>query len=259
MSIRKRVSPGRPLAVGIVLLAVSALVLTWGHRTSSDVAAQVPAPGLDFSMAIPDVEGCDTTEGNAECFLDPGSTFTVEFYLNSLPEGVSGYSGFDMYVTYTGVVSQDNPTTDEWPDCGFPAQFATPGQSIRWGCAIGVDAPASTYTGLISTLGFDCTDEESFDNKINLVHGLSDTAVDGLYAEGAGTVETLTIGCGEPPPPTAAETPQATATVLPTTGDATGLDQSDGDNTGLWVLIGVLLAAAIGSIGLFGWRYARSR
>src|SRR3989304_2364643 len=109
-------------------------------------------------------------------------------------------------------VRSPNPQTpDIWPQCASPAQFAPPGQSIRWGCAIGVDAPASTYTGLISTLGFDCTDEESFDNKINLVHGLSDTAVDGLYAEGAGTVETLTIGCGEPPPAPDAERPQATA------------------------------------------------
>ena len=257
MSIRKRVSPGRPVVLGIVLLAVTALFLTWGHRTSSEVAAQVPAPGLDFSMAVPGVAGCDTTEGNAECVLDPGSSFTVEFSLNSLPEGVAGYQGFDLYVTYTGVVSQDNPSTAEWPDCAFPAQFATPGQSNRWGCAVGVDVSASTYTGLISTLGFDCTDQPSTDNKINLVHGLTDTALDGQSAEGAGTTETLTIHCGEPPP--GAEPPEATATALPTTGDATGLDQGDGGNTGLWVLIGVLLAAAAGSIGLFGWRYARSR
>jgi len=271
MSIQKRVSPGRPLVLGTVLLAVTALFLTWGHRVSGDVAAQVPAPGLDFSMAVSGVAGCDTTEGDAKCFLDPGSSFTVEFYLNSLPDGATGYQGYDAYVTYTGVVSQDNLTTDEWPDCGFPAQFSPPGgQAIRWTCVVGVDVPPSAYTGLISTLGFECTDEESTDNTINLVHGETDTSINavrgevplGQAAEGAGTLETLTINCGEPPPPTeppAGETPGATATALPTTGDATGLSEGDGGSTGLWVTIVVLLAAAVSAVGLFGWRYARSR
>jgi hypothetical protein len=254
--------------LGIGVLAVAALLATWGSGGVKDASAQVPAPGLDFSMSIPDVDDCDTADsGSGTCILDPGDEFTVNFYLNSLPETVTEYFSIDLFVTYTGVTSMDNPSFDPWPDCAFPAALPVEGVSVRWGCSYGVDAPASTYTGLVSTLDFACSDDESFDNKINMVHGETDTSMTsavgptGQSAEGQGTMDTLTVHCGEPPTPTpepSDDTPTPEApTALPPTGDGSGL-AGGGDNVGLWIVM-VALAVAAGTIGLFGLRSTRSR
>jgi hypothetical protein len=249
----------------VVMTAAAALLLTWGFGAAMDANAQVPAPGLQFSMSIPGVDDCDTADsGSGTCILDPGEAFTVNYSLDSLPDGITEYFGIDLYNTYTGVVSEDNPSMDPWPDCAFEAQFATPGESVRWGCTYGVDAPVSTYTGLVSTLDFTCTEDESFDHKINLVHGETDTSLNsviGQSAEGAGTMDTLTVHCGEPPTPTpepSDDTPTPEApTALPPTGDGTGLAGRSG-SAGLWVVMAALAVAA-GTIGLFSLRYARSK
>jgi hypothetical protein len=248
--------------VGLLPLVAAALMLAWGHQAVRHAAAQVPAPGMDLSMAVEGVAGCDTTGGNAVCYLAPGSDFTVDFSLNSLPNGYTGYSGFDVNITYTGVTTSGEPTSTEWPDCGYPAHLHTPGVSVRWGCAIGLDTSPSMYTGLLSTLGFSCTDAESSGNKITMQNGGLATSINfngEPAAENEGTEE-LTINCGARPSPTSPSAAAgATPTALPITGNAPGLSGGNSTNTGLWVIIGLLAAAAVGATSILGWRVTRSR
>ena len=83
--------------------------------------------------------------------------------------------------------------------------------------------------------------------------------------------DSVTIECSDEPPPT--DTPEptdipptdvpATATTQATVGGPdTGAGGNTGDggsNAGLWVLIGVLLAASVAGMTAFGWRYVRVR
>lgn len=253
----------RFLMLGLLPLVAAALVFALGHQTGRPAAAQVPAPGLDFSMAVEGADGCDTGGGDAVCYLDPGSSFTLDVFLNSLPADYPGYNGYDIFLNYAGISTSGQPTNAEWPDCGFPAHLFTAGVSVRWGCAIGVDASPSMYTGLLSTLDFTCTDAESSGNTITMVHSNRETTVQsnviGQSAEGDGTTEALTINCGQPPAPPEPTSAVATPTALPPTGSGPGPGGGNGSNTGLWVIIGLLAVAAIGATGVLGWRFARSR
>jgi len=150
-----------------------------------------------------------------------------------------------------------------WPDCGFPATYFEPGQ-VAMGCAVGVPpAGPSTYTGVIGTNDFNCTESESSGNTIVLVHGIANTAftetVGAVHAEGDGTTETLTINCGEAPEPTDTAAAEATATALPPTGNASGIVEDGGVSVVLWIAIGALLAAGAVGLGAFGWTRVRSR
>jgi len=242
--------------LGLLPLVAAALVFAWGHQNGRHAAAQVPAPGLDFSMSVQGANGCDTRGGNAVCYLDPGSSFTVDFFLNSLPAGYPGYAGYDLFVKYTGISTNGEPTSTEWPGCGFPAHLAAPGVSVRWGCAIGVDASPSMYTGRLSTLQFTCTGAPSSGNTITLLHSRRDTGINsdslGQSTEGDNTTEMLTINCSQPASPTPpAGAAGATATALPITGNAPELGGGNGTNTGLWVIMGLLAAAAVGAAGIW--------
>jgi hypothetical protein len=252
----------RFLMLGILSLAATALMFAWGHQYGHHAAAQVPAPGLQFSMAVEGTNDCNTTRGDANCYLEPGSSLTVDFSLDSLPDGYPGYAGYDLFISYTGLSTSGVPTTTEWPDCGFPANLATPGVSVRWACAIGVDVTPSMYLGVLSTLDFQCTDAQSYGNTITMLHSASDTGINadtiGQSAEGNHTTEKLTINCGPRPTATSTSAPVVPTPALPGTGDATGIGGS-GSSTGLWLIIGLLAAAAASVAGFAGWRIAGSR
>jgi hypothetical protein len=271
MNSRKRSSTRRPFAFGILALAIAALLVAWGQHAASNANAQIPIPseGIEFSLSV---NNCDTRDGDVgKCVLDPGEEFVVNVSLDSLPDiegyGAEGYEGFDIQVLYTGALtSMDNPDTSSWPDCGFPAHFITPGEAVLFACSLDVGSSPSTYTGVIGTLGFTCSEDEAFDNTISLVHGSSDTGIQGLFgvaAEGEGTTDTLTIHCGEPPTPTPepdeGDGGAATATALPPTGNALASDGDGGTGTALWITIGALLAAAAAGMGALGLRFGRSR
>jgi hypothetical protein len=200
-------------------LAVAAglAILLWGRDGAE---AHIPHSGLDFSIAV-DVNGdstndCSTSGGPTTCSVAPSATFQLKLYLNALPAGVTSYEAYDAYVTYAGVSSQNNPSAAPWPACEFQGQFSQPGL-VAWGCAIDVDAPTSTYLGLVGTLSFTCTPTPSTGNTVALVHGLDRTQlVEGaaMHAEGDSTSEALTINCVQPPTPT--YTPTRTPTFTPT-------------------------------------------
>jgi hypothetical protein len=267
MTIDKCVRGGRLALLGATIAATAALAL-WALTGAA--SAHEPHPGLDFSAAATGagISDCDTTGGDTECILEPGQTFTIEVSLDEIPADEPEYGGFDIIINYTGVTSMDNASTDSWPDCEFAATHYEPGV-VAMACAIGVPpAEPSTYTGVIGTNDFECTDHGS----VALVAGTGNTDYVSpdlaIHAEGAGTAETLTIFCGEPPTPTPgapgatntpagpAATPTAGArpTALPGTGGGTSTGGSDAT---LWMVFGAVLAAgAAGCTGL-AWKFAR--
>jgi hypothetical protein len=240
---------GRLVAVGSAVLAVAALLLISIGRTASPAFAE-PHPGLNFAASIPGYAGCNTSQGDAQCFIPPGTTFTVNVTLDPLPSDIPSYQGYDIKMSYTGLTSADNASTAMWPDCGYPATYYEAGL-VNMGCAVGLPpAGPSTYTGLVGTSGFTC----SASGTITLLHGDGNTDLNqdvGLISSEAGTGETLNITCGSP----------STATPLPVlapSGSAGGLGQADNNAEAQWLLIGSLMSLAAAGLVVLGWRFARS-
>ena len=160
-------STGSWLVVASLALAL-AVFAPWD---AGRAAAHVPHAGLDFSIDV-DVNG-DTAPDCGTGFYQPtscsvlaGATFKVKVHLNSLG-GIRSYEGFDLYLSYAGVGSKDNPTASLWPDCVYSAVAAPIPGRVAWGCAVDVlPTPASTYTGPIASADFNCT----ADGVIDLVH-----------------------------------------------------------------------------------------
>ena len=245
------------VSLGVALGAL-ALLLSWSFGTMS-AQATTPHPGLTFTLAVEGNDGCDTSGGDAACDIDTGTQFTVDVVLESLPSDIPAYRGYDIAIEYTGVTSADDASMSSWPDCAYPATFFNPGL-ISMGCAVGVaPAPDSTYTGVIGTSTFTCDSS----GTITLRHGFGNTGLtqaltsEGQHAEGEGTGETLNITCAAvPPAPTSTPAPAVVPTALPGTGTA-GPDHGGSAGTGLWITIGVLLAAGAAGAGVFGRRFAR--
>lgn len=174
--------------------------------TPTETATGTPQPTAtpvrppDFSIGIDTTadgtDDCRTIgSGPTKCSLAIGSTFTLHTYLQSYG-GLPGYSGFDLLVTYGGVLSLNDASTAPWPDCGFSGQFYNV-HYVRWGCVTGIASPHSLYTGLIATLDFTC----AASGAISLTHGVgqTDIEVDGTsYAESG--AEVLTVNCIAPTP-----------------------------------------------------------
>jgi hypothetical protein len=200
-----------------VVLGATLLLASCGSSDNSNGAGETPSvtgaagetevvrtpqQGGDlFSMSVDGVPGCDTGEGDAECKLDAGQSFTVSIRLNSLPSGVSLYEGWDGILQYTGVTLAEDPNENVWPECEFAAAyFDTPGVAAV-GCALGVENVASTYTGTMATLQFNCPAEPST-GSISMLHGEGNTVlwenVASEWSDSAGTEETLAIQCGTP-------------------------------------------------------------
>jgi hypothetical protein len=244
----------RLVAVGGAALAIVAL---WGYAGSSPAAA---SPNVDFSMAIPEAQGCNTVAGNTTCTLQPGSTFTVNVSLDSFPDTVTQYQGFDAAIGYTGAVtSADDATTSAWPDCGFPAAHYTAG-FVAMGCSVGVPpAGPSTYLGLIGTNHFRCGPYG--DATLTLKHGRGNTELvvsnTRIYVEDVNTPETITLSCGATPTPAPTATPTPTVVpALPSNGSGAADHQSRSE---AWVIIGSLLVVASASLAVVGWSRSRPR
>jgi hypothetical protein len=198
------------------LLAIAIAVVAFGWSSGSEKASASTA-GTLFSIST--VGGCDTATTDEKCAITAGSTFQVAVNLDALG-AAPDYSGFDIFITYSGVSSKDNADMSSWPTCPncFPATLYGAG-TARFGAASGISQPNSTYTGTIATLDFNCT---GTGGSINLVHGATDTALDGTYfdkAAGTDGMETLTINCVTPTftsTPTNTFTPTNTPTNTPT-------------------------------------------
>jgi hypothetical protein len=246
---------GRLVAFGGALLAVAALLLISIAHTASPAFA-APHPGLNFTISVPGYAGCDTSQGDAQCYIPPGTRFTVDVTLGPLPSDIPSYQGYDILMSYTGLTSADNASTAMWPDCGFPATYFQPGQVVM-ACTIGTEGAPSAYTGLIGTNDFTCSQS----GAITLIHG--DTNTDVLQSVSiidseAGPDKTLNITCGSPPTATAVPT----ATPLPglaASGSGGSLSQADNHARAQWLLIGSLMSLAAASLVIWGWRFGRSR
>lgn len=175
-----------------------------------------------------------------------------------------------------------------WPDLGSDevALRGELGQGlVNHGGLTGLlpPLPVSTFEGTVVALGFTCSADEST-TQIDLLP-YNDGEVVPPGTDGAGfAVNTttrvpakalsLTVRCegvaaqptntpgagpGETPgaPSEGTATPEAEG--FPPTGDAGGIDAGGGVGSGLWAVIGALLAAAAAGLAVFGWRYARGR
>lgn len=175
----------------------------------SDVTPPPPTPGptpgpgsLDFSIGIDDAGGthiCDSsgTPTNV-CDIPLGAPFALDVSLNTIPAAIlpPGYLGYDAYLLYDGLtLDQGNLEPERWPDCYFDAYYAD-AEHIQVGCATGVGAPASTYTGLMTRVHFACDQP----GTITLQHGPNFTdLVDAniqVWAESGS--EGLEINCVQP-------------------------------------------------------------
>ncbi len=261
MGLVRRIRTPRLVALAGAL-GVLALLLSWSFGTSMKADAHIPHAGLNYSIEAEGESGCDTTEGDAVCYIDPGTEFTLNVTLDPLPSDIASYEVFDVRLEYTGLTSDDDADAAAyWPDCGFPAAHFKAGL-IAAGCSIGFEpGTPSTYTGLMLTNGFTCSES----GTISLVHGDGQTDLLGTisehHGEGEGTRETLDVTCGDPPTPTSTAAPPATPTALPATLPGTGtagLDQDSSAGAGVWLAIAALMTVAIVGLGAFGWRKARS-
>lgn len=260
MGIMKHVRTPRLWAVAVAL-GVLALLLSWSLGTNMKAEAIIPHPGLNYSIEAVGEDGCDTTEGDAVCYIDPGTEFTLNVTLDALPDEIPSYEAFDVRLEYSGLTSGDDADAQaHWPDCGFPVAHFEAGL-VAAACAIGI-APGtpSVYDGLMLTNSFTCSES----GAISLVHGDGKTdLLQGVdpnlhHAEGDGTMETLNITCGDPPTPTSTAAPPTPAipTALPEVGTA-GADQGGSTGAGIWLAIAALMTVAMIGLGAFGLKYAR--
>jgi hypothetical protein len=197
-------------------LGLGTLLGSPGHAS-----AHQPHPGLDFSLGI-DTNGdmnpdCGTSVGQpTKCTLSGGASMRAIVYLNTLGD-ISQYGGFDLYLSYAGVTSSDNPDSSIWPDCFTQANKTGNPGFVVWACAIAPLTPESTYVGPVGTNDFDC----SASGTISLVHGnpgytdLVEQSTLEAHTEGFGASETLSVNC-LPVSPTPTPYPVGGSSVDPT-------------------------------------------
>jgi hypothetical protein len=254
MGLMRRIGNRRLVAMGGVIGAL-ALLLGWSLTMNFKADAHTPHPGLNFTIEAVGQQGCDTSNGDHTCYIPPGTRFTLNVVLEDLPNDIPSYEGYDVVLNYTGLSSADDATTAMWPECGFPAQFYAAGK-VAFGCTIGLPpAGPSTYTGIIGTNTFTCTNSGTISLPAGDGNTILTETLGTQHAEGAGSSETLNITCGSPPPPTATPGP-AVPTALPGTGTG-GVDQGNGGDAVLWITIGVLLIVGLAGLATFGRRINR--
>ncbi len=227
-------------------MAAFGAVLVMTSLAVQQASAHESHPGLEFSIGVQGVPGCNTRASDVTCTLPAGQPFVVEVSLDQLPDDIDSYGGFDIEADYTGVTASNDANNHDWPDCGFPAAV-TEADFVAWGCAIGIPpAGPSSYIGPIGTVTFTCTANGTIalahgDNTTDLVQavidqGPSTPVVSIIHTEGVDTKETLTINCGSVPAQTPGIVTGGTpGPAGPTPGqahpDITGLTPSLGDAT----------------------------
>ena len=200
------------------------MILQYHHDCATP---PVPGPtppasaGLAFSIGV-DTGGttdddCDTSGGATKCTL-LDYTFTLNFYLDSLPAGVSAYTALNTAVTFDGisVAPKGNQDLTDWVDCAAGLWYSAAGEASM-ACSSYLIPPSvgSSYTGLIGTIDFNCV----ADGQISLVHSEIDTALfensTTFHIEEHLSTETLIINC-DGPTATLTVTPTPTPTITPT-------------------------------------------
>lgn len=273
----------------ILVLAAAAFVVVAMLLGTTQASAHDNHPGLNMWISVDGVPGCSTQSGDGTCEFATNSVFTVSVHIDALPDDISTYLGYDLYLTYEGVTGNEDASSASWPDCGFPAQSYLNAGAVLWGCAEGVAATPSTFVGVIGTTSFGC----AASGNVSMLHtSMNYTDLqDGDYqvhAEDPNSVEMLTVNCvqgGAIPPtfvptaynpnqqvttpepgdqtaaaqsPTSLQTTAVPATATPTGGAS---DDDDGGSNG-WIIVLVIIAVAAVVVvggGYFGWRYLQGR
>ena len=193
-------------------LAAFAAILVVSGMAVQHASADEPHDGLQFSIGVRGVAGCNTRESDVTCSLPAGQPFVVEVALDALPDDIPSYGGFDLYVEFGGVTPSDDASNIDWPNCGFPAAFVGDG-FVGWGCAMGAPPSGpSSWVGPIGTVTFTCTQ----DGSISLIHGsgsktdLLNPLGDVKHSEGVNVSETLAITCGTIPAGTPGQVTEGT-------------------------------------------------
>ncbi len=206
------------------LAALGAAVIIISSLAVQHASAHEPHPGLEFSIGVRGVPGCNTRASDVTCTMPVGGTFVLEVGLDALPDDIPSYRGFDLYAEYSGgLTPSQDANNDDWPGCGFPAAF-TGDDFVGWGCATGLPpAGPSSWIGPIGTVTFTCSESGSITlvhsaaGKTDLVEAVTDEGEGGtpgqsiIHTEGSDTQETLTITCGQLP----ANTPGVVTTGTP--------------------------------------------
>jgi hypothetical protein len=173
--------------------------------TSAPTLTPCPPGGcLDLNFLIA-VAGCDSSRGYNKCYVPADTDFTADVILqgiSALPNGA--YTALGFTVAYEGMISNGTATM-VWPHCVFGAPKSLPGGE-GYGCAIGIGAPSSTYTGVVGRVSLGC----HADGSVSLIHSGADTLI--IDDKGVTQVEdgpdVLFIKCDD-------GTPRPTATPLP--------------------------------------------
>jgi len=267
------------LALAGVAAAAAVLALLFGWMTP---AAGVQAQDASGAMSIA-IDGSGVDCDGDECIVDNGSDFTLTVTIDESPS--DGYIGLLTQVDYQNLIYT---ATEDKEDEMLINMDGFPGISVRvdrgtgvhqltavsHGQTTGTTPPftPSHYSGPAIQIALTCTDDYSR-NEVELApYSAANSSDPNLLGTGfklpvIGGVsvnvpasDSLLVHCGVPPtatpvPPDATGTPPP---VLPPVG--TGMAGSDGDSsTGLWIVIGSLLAAgAAAGAGALVWKRARS-
>ncbi len=209
--------------------------------------------GLDFSIGVG--TQCDSTAGPTKCTFQTGQTFTLDFKLKSIPAGFS-YDGYDFTVNYNGVVAHPASLVQQgpgvWPPCAFPASyFGIPGGVVT-ACAVGPNAPSSTYVGTLERMEFQCPAAPAT-ATVTLISISPNGGTDAInafdfiqYREAAD--ESLTINCVAAPVGGVSLDPASDAVLLETAASS-GLDRA-----ALAGAISAVTMAALTAAALWYWR-----
>ena len=188
----------------VLTLALLAAILA-GTGAEGNREAQA-ASGNNFYLAVPgSSDPCGTLSGVASCYIQNGSTFTLEVRLSklSLPDTdadtVAGYIAWQASVNYgAGLTRVDASGVSEslCPSGWFGGEAGSP-PSYVGGCVSIPDAE-STATGPIMRLAFTCSAPGA--NSVTLLHGPVDTVLGDdsgsiVSNDPSGASETLTVNC----------------------------------------------------------------
>jgi hypothetical protein len=189
--------------LAVAAFAMLGILITISAPSMNSASAHDPHPGLEFSIGVRGVPGCNTRASDVTCTLPSGQPFVLEFYLDQLPDDIPNYGGYDLYARFAGVTPTGEGSTDVWPDCAFPASFAGDG-FIAMACAVGVPpAGPSSWVGPIGEQTFTCTQSGS----ITMAHGGEEGETNLVEFEslakhsdeGSDAEETINITCGSLP------------------------------------------------------------
>jgi hypothetical protein len=270
MATSSRIKRLLPLGVSLAVVLVALLALAWAQSAPS---AHAQGSGVLSLRLEGDGTGCDDDANPTECNMDEGTEFTLVVDIVEFPEG--GYISTQSFIDFGELVYTPTEQADEeivQPDfLGFQLRGQTCPTCVNHGgtTAMIPPFPISTYSGPFVQLAMACSDEFSANNVELIPYGTEPAGTDGavFVLEDSSQViveaDSVAVNCGEAPPPDEDEptdTPEATALPPTGAGPISAVDNDGDGNTGLWIALGaVLAAAAAAGLGLFAWRRVGTR